>query len=105
MTKNEVLEALTAAKNAPYVAGSISGCGRAYVCITSSNDRSVVNAVATACRQLGLLFERKGHYGTGKNSIYIGYDNADGRALARSKVFAKVLSDRGIPAYDDAVSD
>lgn len=104
MTKIEVLEALTAAQAAPFAPGPISGCGRAYVCITSK-DRVVVNAVAAACRSLGLLFERKGHYGTGKNSIYLGYDNADGRALARSRVFAKVLSDRGIPAYDDAVAD
>lgn len=104
MTKTEVLEALTAAKSAPFAPGPISGCGRAYVCVMSK-DKEVLKAVAAACKSLGLLFDRKGHYGTGKNSIYLGYDNADGRALAQSRAFAKVLNDRGLPAYDDAVAD
>jgi hypothetical protein len=106
MTKNEVFEALKAANTAPFEpARMTSGCGRAYVCVSTTTDKDTLKAVAAACKDLGLLFERKGHYGVGRNSIYIGYDNADGRALAKSRVFAKILTERGISAYDDTASD
>ncbi len=105
MDKVEVFKALEAAKAAPGTPTRASGCGRAYVCV-ASGDRKLVNAVAEACKKLGLLFERKGHYGvSGRNSIYIGYDNADGRALGRSNAFAEVLNKHGIPAYTDAAAD
>jgi len=105
-TKNkltEVTSALSAAMAAPFTPARASGCGRAYVCISSS-DRALVNAVKTACKNLGLIFTPNG-YGVGRNAIYIGYDNADGRALARSKAVSDVLNAHGIPAYDDAASD
>ena len=102
--KAKVLEALKAANAAPFVATPACGCGRAYVTLSSRNDRKTVNAVAAACKALGLLFCRKA-YGAGSNAIYVGYDNADGRALAKSEAFAKVLTEHGIPAYSDAVAD
>lgn len=103
MTKEEVLKALQTANNAPYTPAPPSGCGRAYVCV--QGDKDLLRFVAASCKKMGLLFERKGHYGTGSNSIYIGYDNADGRAIAKSKVFAETLKTFGIGAYDDAVAD
>jgi len=101
-TKASVVEALRAANTAPYTACRPSGCGRAYVCVS---DKALAKVVAAACAELGLLYSSKGHYGTGPRSIYIGYDNADGRALAKSRAFAAVLTARGIGAYDDAVAD
>jgi hypothetical protein len=71
----------------------------------SGSDKALLKAVAAGCKKLGLLFERKGHYGVGRNSIYMGYDNADGRALGKADAFAKALTDRGIRAYSDAKED
>lgn len=104
MEAKAVLEALKAAKDAPFVPARISGCGRAYVCVSGS-DKDLLRAVAAGCKKLGLIFNRKGLYGVGRNAIYIGYDNADGKALGKSEAFAKALSDRGISAYHDAASD
>lgn len=103
-TKAEILEALKAANTAHFTPMRASGCGRAYVCV-GLTERAEITAVAAACKALGLLFERKGHYGVGRCSIYIGYDNADGRALGKSEAFAAALVERGIPAYTDAASD
>jgi hypothetical protein len=104
MDKAAVLEALKAAWAAPVVvaSGPCGGCGRAYVCV--SGDRATVNAFAAACRELGLMFLRKA-YGTSGNALYVGYDNADGRALAKSHVVADELNKRGVKAYSDAVAD
>jgi len=101
----KVLEIVRAANNAVYMPKAVAcGCGRAYVTLSSKNDRKTVNAVAKACKTLGLMFLRKA-YGTTGNSIYIGYDNADGRALGRAEAFAAKLTEHGIPAYSDAVAD
>ncbi|MDQ3170319.1 MAG: hypothetical protein M3Q55_09305 [Acidobacteriota bacterium] len=104
MSRAEVLAILRAAHAAPVAPVRASGCGRAYVCVSTS-DKDLLKAVAVACKALGLLFERRGHYGTGSNSIYIGYDNCDGRAIGKSIAIAAALSAAGIPAYDDAVAD
>lgn len=104
MDSATVLKVLRAANDATYVPQRPSGCGRAYVCVGTS-DKKTVAALESACAALGLLFSRKGHYGVGRNSIYIGYDNADGKALAKSEAFAKVLKDHGLPAYADAAAD
>lgn len=98
----KVKAALEAACEAPYSPARASGCGRAYVCV--SGDRATVAAVKAACKPLKLMFLSKA-YGTGGNVIYLGYDNADGRALGRSRVFAEVLCAHGISAYDEAVGD
>jgi hypothetical protein len=100
--KSSVLAAVTAANKAPWTPSPSSGCGRAYVVVTA--DRATVNAVSAACKTLGLMFLRKA-YGTSGNAIYIGYDNADGRALGRSKAFADALAAQGVPCYSDAVGD
>ena len=99
-----VMQAILAAKGAAFTPARASGCGRAYVCISSCADRKTVNAVAKACKAIGLLFLRRA-YGTSGNAIYIGYDNCDGRAIGRSEVFAGVLREHGIACYSDAVGD
>ena len=102
-TLAEVTAALQAANQVSFTPASrTGGCGRAYVVISAPKD--VVKLVSKACQELGLMF-LKSAYGTSGNAIYIGYDNADGRALAKSDAFAKVLSERGISCYADAVAD
>jgi hypothetical protein len=104
LTKVEVLAALEAAWKVPAVvkSGPTGGCGRAYVCVSA--DRVTVNAVAAACRKLGLTFLRK-NYGAGGNALYCGYDNADGRALAKAEAVATSLKAAGLDCYVDAASD
>lgn len=109
LTLDKAISVLDEARHAPFTpkTGPTGGCGRAYVCLTTS-DKAVTRIVANACKVLGLHFEPKGHYGTGRNSIYIGYDNADGRALARSEAFSQSLNASGLEcfkSYTDAVSD
>jgi hypothetical protein len=103
LSKVEVLEAVKAAAQAPVgPAKPAGGCGRAYVCV--SGERPIINAVSAACKKLGLLFLRKA-YGAGSNAIYCGYDNCDGRALAKAEAVAAKLNEKGLRAYVDAVAD
>lgn len=115
MTNQEVLAALQAANQAPFTAQRASGCGRAYVVIsidkklpdgTRNKARTpMLKAIQAACTQLGLLYCQE-TYGVGKvPSIYIGYDNCDGRALGKSEAFAASLKASGIPCYADAAAD
>src|SRR5574338_118260 len=97
--KRVAYDALQAANAAPFSSdGPACGCGRAYVVLSSENTRETVNAVSAMCKKLGLMFLRRA-YGVGRNAIYIGYDNADGKALAKSKAFAAELTKHGIKAY------
>ncbi len=104
--KARVTAVLLAANAAPRKEsyGPRGGCGRAYVCISSTNGRKTINAVAAACKALGLMFLRKA-YGVGNNAIYIGYDNATGTMLAKSDAFAEALNAQGIACYTDAHGD
>jgi hypothetical protein len=104
MNKTEIAEALRAAMALPFTpkTGPTGGCGRAYVAIMGT--RADINAFAAACRDQGHTFLRKA-YGTGGNVLYVGYDNADGRALARAEVIAAELNRRGLRCYTDAVGD
>ena len=101
-TKLDLTPVIRAAMARPFEPARASGCGRAYVVITA--DKPTVNAVSAACKAVGLMFLRKA-YGTGNNAIYMGYDNADGRALGKAKAFATALNELGISCYDDAVGD
>jgi hypothetical protein len=105
MDKVEARKALAAALDAAMAStakGPCGGCGRAYVCLTG--DRKQVNAMSAACKAMGVTFLRKA-YGTGGNAIYMGYDNADGKALARSEAVAATLNELGVRCYSDAVGD
>lgn len=102
LSKSEVLAAVKAANEAPVAAVRPSGCGRAYVMLTCSKEE--IKHVAAACKSLGLMFLKKA-YGTSGNAIYVGYDNASGRAIGKSLAFAEVLKAHGLPCYYDAVAD
>jgi hypothetical protein len=115
MDSAAIESALRAANAAPFQAQRAAGCGRAYCVIsiprklpdgTRNPDRlKQLKAIEAACKAVGLLFCKE-TYGVGKvPSIYIGYDNCDGRALGKSEVFARVLKEHGIPCYADAASD
>jgi hypothetical protein len=103
LTTATILVAVKTANEAPYTVTRSYGCGRAYVCV-GSNSKKEVNAIAAACKKLGLMFLRKA-YGTSGPCIYIGYDNSDGRALSKARAFADSLKASGLRAYDDAVED
>jgi len=99
LSKPEVVAAVRAALAAPVgPSGPSCDCGRAYVCVSA--DKATVNAVAAACRTLNVLFVRK-NYGAGNNAIYCGYDNADGRALAKAEAVAMSLNAAGLRCYVD----
>lgn len=103
LSKEAVKAALTAALAAPFTAkGPCGGCGRAYVVLTAG--RPEVNAFAAACKAAGVTFLRKA-YGVSGPALYCGYDNADGRALAKSEAVAASLNAAGLSCYADAVSD
>ena len=109
MKEVNVLEALRVAQNVPYKPARPSGCGRAYVCVMTPDvdkkaKRKFHQDLLKACAELQLIFNVRGH-GVGRNAIYIGYDNCDGKALGRSEAFAKSLCDAGIQAYPDAADD
>jgi hypothetical protein len=94
-------EALKAANEAPFTPARVTGgCGRAYVMISKEHRRGI----SAASKKLGLRYLTEA-YGVGKGALYIGYDNADGRALAKSEVMAKVLNSYGISCYEDGASD
>lgn len=104
LSKAEVIKAVEAAfalRPAPKT-GAFGGCGRVYVVV--SGDRATINAVAAAAKKLGVIFQRKAYYGL-RNALYVGYDNADGRALARGEAIAEHLTAAGIPAYSEACAD
>ncbi len=104
MNHIDVVRAVKEASEASFKPTPACGCGRAYVCLSSKNDRRVVNSAAKAAKLLGLTFLRKA-YGTAGNAFYMGYDNADGRSLGRAHAFAKILNEKGIDCYVDAVAD
>ncbi len=104
LVKSEVVGILKAAMSAPYVPGRGCGCGRAYVTISEKLARGEVKMMDEACKEVGLMFLRKA-YGTFGNTIYIGYDNSDGRALAKAEAMAEVMRAKGLKCYVDAVAD
>ncbi len=96
-----VLEALVAANNATPERGI--GCGRVYVV----PDKAHRNGLKKACAphvNAGIRYLADA-YGTSKGVLYIGYDNCDGRSLARGTAIVNVLRSHGISAYRDEVAD
>lgn len=77
-----------------------TGIGRVYVVIDKVHRRGV----AAAAKKVGLRYLQKA-YGTSDGVLYIGYDNASGRELARGAAIARVLKAAGIGAYRDEVAD
>jgi hypothetical protein len=109
MNQAQLVAALNVANAAPFQPARTSGCGRAYVCVMGVGDnkkenKAYMKLVAAACKEVGLMFLDK-NYGAGGNAIYMGYDNADGRALGRAAAFAKALNAAGVRCYEDAAQD
>ncbi len=94
---------LTAAWSAPSTPARASGCGRVYVDL-SLPDRASKTAVAKAAKALGLIYGAN-YYSGSKTSLYVGYDNCDGRALGKGPVIAAALKALGWSAYDGAYGD
>jgi hypothetical protein len=84
--------------------GSRGGCGRAYVCLSKSSDRKVLNEFKKALAACGIRYLPEA-YGTYGRAAYIGYDNADGTALSQAEAIARNLRSIGVDCYDDAVGD
>lgn len=91
---------LAAAMAAPVTPERGIGCGRIYVSIDTAHARGVQRAA----KRLGLIYQKRGHGGTA-NALYVGYDNCDGRALARGTKIVEVLKAAGIGAYRDEHGD
>jgi hypothetical protein len=96
----ELVPVLLAALEQPVVAKPACGCGRAYVCV----GKAWATEVGKACKKVGLMWLKKA-YGTAGNAIYCGYDNADGKALAKANAICEALRAAGVSAYTDAVAD
>ena len=97
---NDILaEALRTAADA--TPERISGCGRVYVCIV---DKAHVKGVEKAAKAAGRIFQRKGYAGM-RNVLYVGYDNATGKELARGTAMAMVFEAHGISCYRDEQGD
>lgn len=77
------------------------GCARVYVAIA---DDDHAKGIAKAARKLGLDFQKRSYYGT-RNALYIGYDNLDGRELARGSAVVAALTAAGITCYRDEQGD
>ncbi len=78
----------------------ISGCGRVYVVPAKEHKKGI----KAAAKKLGVMYLDSA-YGTDKGVIYVGYDNADGRALARGTAIVASLKAVGISCYRDEVGD
>ena len=84
--------------------GPRGGCGRAYVCLSTTESKETLNTFRKAMESCGLRYLDKA-YGVGRRSAYIGYDNADGIALSQAETIARNLRSIGVDCYDDAMGD
>ena len=91
-------EAFESADRAPSEAAI--GCGRIYVSVGGEHAKGI----ARAAKALGKRFQKVSHYGA-SNALYIGYDNCDGKALAKGTAVVNVLKDHGISCYRDECGD
>lgn len=84
----------------------VNGCGRVYVCFSipfpdalngakfALKDRNAFAKFWKARKEKGLtrfIYQKTGYYGLA-NCLYIGYDNADGKANAQALAFSKAFN-------------
>lgn len=100
-TVNAALASALAAKTACTKTGP-AGCARIYVGVYGVC-RKTITALAAACKDKGLIFQRKAYYSL-SNVIYVGY-SVQGREYAQGEAFAEALKAAGIPAYVEAMGD
>lgn len=88
---NIVAEAFAAAQHV--TPERISGCGRVYVVPFGTTRRSTL----AAARKAGKIVVN--------GMIYVGYDNADGVALAKGTAIVAALKAHGVSCYRDEHAD
>ena len=97
----DVVAILKSALEAPVIPERPQGCGRIYVAVP---DKDAAKKVSAAAKKLGMDFQPRSYYGT-RNALYIGYDNADGRTLARGTAVVAALKAVGISCHRDEHGD
>lgn len=85
--------------------GPRGGCGRAYVCLSSTADKATLNMFRRACEAAGLRYLGRAYGISSKRAAYVGYDNADGHALAQADAIALNLRALGFDVYSDGAGD
>lgn len=103
VTLNEMIKQIQSGLMATS-AGCRGGCGRAYVCLSTTESKETLNTFRKAMEACGLRYLDKA-YGVGRRAAYIGYDNADGIALSQAETIARNLRSIGVDCYDDATGD
>lgn len=96
----DYVAALSAAMSAPYTVTGSSCCGRVYVVPAKDHKRGL----RAAAKKLGARWLPEA-YGTSRGVLYVGYDNADGNALARGAAMVAALKAHGVDCYRDEVTD
>lgn len=85
--------------------GCRGGCGRAYICLSHTESKQALNIFKKAVTASGLRYLGKAYGILSKRTAYVGYDNADGRALAQAEQIAKNLKQLGLDCYYDCAGD
>ena len=96
----DYVAALKDALTAPYSVDARSCCGRVYVVPAKDHKRGL----RAAAKKLGARWLSEA-YGTSRGVLYVGYDNADGHALARGAAMVAALKAHGVDCYRDEVTD
>ena len=94
------LAILSAAFATPFQPERPSGCGRVYVCVSKDHAKGI----KAAAKRLGQIFQTTSHYGD-RYALYVGYDNADGKALGQGTAIVSALNAAGISAYRNEHGD
>lgn len=86
-----------------------TGCGRAYVRLSlgeldAAGKRAWRAALSTECKKHGWRWLGSDS-GSNRDSIYVGYDNADGVAMGQALAMANALKSAGFACYADGVDD
>ena len=95
--------AVTQAANAKSDAVRGYACARWYVRFYGL-DRATRAALVKACKAHELTWLGRDS-GRNKDAIYVGYDNADGKAQARAETMAATLKSHGLQCYADGEAD
>lgn len=88
----DVQKILADALSKPVAPERPMGACRVYVSIL---DADMAKLVSKAAKKLGKDFQKKSYYGD-RNALYIGYDNFDGKDLARGSAVVAALKAAGI---------
>lgn len=82
------------------------GCCRVYITFSEEDGKGIAKA-AKALQKAGMsscIFQKKAYYGL-SNALYVGYDNCDGKALAKATAMIAKLKEFGIVATREECGD